>query len=163
VWGAFGAITGKYGRKFEEFNGKWLVRDIVNDPIHRFFHDYHHALVIGLPLVLFALFGLPGFIFAWALPVSLNTIASRMSNWIDHEPKFGHQVFDSKDKAQNVWWWSLVTFGEGWHNNHHAHPADYRFGYGWQFDPSKWLINGLKAVGLAWEVRQVGGDWRKVA
>jgi len=163
VYGPLGAITGQYGQKFEEFGGKWMVRDIINDPVHRFYHDYHHALVIGYPLLLLAIFGLDTLAFAWAVPVTLNTLVSRLSNWIDHEPLFGRKDFDSKDQAHNVWWWSLVSFGEGWHNNHHAHPADYRFGYGWQFDPGKYVINGLKAVGLAWDVRQVGDDWRKVA
>lgn len=161
VYGPIGAITGKYGKKFEEFNGKWLVRDIVNDPVHRFFHDYHHALIIGFPLLMAAL-GPTWFIFGWAVPIALNTIVSRLSNWIDHEPRFGHKDFPSEDAAHNVWWWSIPSFGEGWHNNHHVFPADYRFGHGWQYDPGKWVINTLKFFGLAWDVRP-DTDWRRAA
>ncbi len=159
VYGPFGAITGQYGGKFD----KWLVRDVINDPVHRFYHDYHHALLVAFPLALWLLFGSTGFIFGWAVPVFLNTFVSRMSNWIDHEPAFGVKTTPTEDYAHNVWWWSLVSFGEGWHNNHHAFPANYRFGWGWQFDPGKYVINALKFVGLAWDVRSNDTDWRKTS
>jgi stearoyl-CoA desaturase (delta-9 desaturase) len=159
VYGPWGAITGQYGGAFD----KWLVRDIINDPVHRFFHDYHHALLVALPVLATLLFGSTGFIFAWAVPVFLNTAVSRLSNWIDHEPAFGKKTFQTDDAAHNVWWWSLVSFGEGWHNNHHARPGSYRFGIGSQFDPGKYFINALKAVGLAWDARPNDAEWRKRA
>ena len=49
---------------------------------------------------------------------------------------------------------SLLIFGEGWHNNHHAFPTSARHGlFWWQFDPSYLLIRLMEKVGLAWNVR----------
>jgi stearoyl-CoA desaturase (delta-9 desaturase) len=57
---------------------------------------------------------------------------------------------NTKDSSHNVWWWSYLTFGEGWHNNHHARPGDYRIGKEWwQFDPGKYVINTLMMFRLA--------------
>lgn len=145
VYGPWGAMTGQYGAEFD----KWTVRDLIEDPVHRFYHDYHHALLLAVPILSFLAFGLPGLLFIWAVPVFLNTAVSRMSNWIDHEESFGVKPFKTNDYSHNVWWWSLISFGEGWHNNHHAFPGNYRFGRGLQYDPGKWFINALMALGLA--------------
>ncbi len=143
VLGKVGAIVGQYGSGFD----KWCVRDLVRDPMHRFFHDYYNIIITAVPLAL-ALLGAEYFLFAFAIPVFLNTAASRLSNWVDHEPKFGSRPYSSADMSHNVWWWSLLTFGEGWHNNHHAFPSDYRFGRQWyQVDIGKYVIELLSAVG----------------
>jgi fatty-acid desaturase len=47
-----------------------------------------------------------------------------------------------------------LTFGEGWHNNHHAHPQSSRHGLAWyEFDPNWYGISFLRAVGLAWDIK----------
>ena len=76
----------------------------------------------------------------------LNTVASRLSNWIDHTSLFGRKVSnDSTDQSHNVWWWALLTFGEGWHNNHHRSPKDYTFKkQWWEFDMSGLIIKLIK-------------------
>lgn len=145
VLGKWGAIAGQYGEGFD----KWMVRDIVVDPVHRFYHDYYNIIITAIPLFLAAL-SLNLFIFLFAVPVSLNTLASRLSNWIDHEPRFGVKVFHSNDDSHNVWWWSLLTFGEGWHNNHHGRPWSHQFGIKWyEVDFGKYIIHLLSLVGLA--------------
>lgn len=63
---------------------------------------------------------------------------------------WGKQPYDSDNTSRDSWWVSLITFGEGYHNYHHAFPRDYRNGPLWyNFDPSKWLIFVLSLVGLA--------------
>ena len=48
---------------------------------------------------------------------------------------WGSRRFDTKDDSRNSWWVALLTFGEGWHNNHHAHPVSARHGLAWyEFD-----------------------------
>ena len=48
-----------------------------------------------------------------------------------------------RDDSRNLWWVALVTFGEGWHNNHHAHPTSSRHGLAWyEFDPTWLLLKG---------------------
>jgi len=49
---------------------------------------------------------------------------------------------------------ALLSFGEGWHNNHHAHPTSARHGLAWyEVDLNWYAIRSMKAVGLAWDVK----------
>ena len=67
---------------------------------------------------------------------------------------FGTQDFVSNDHSRNNWLCGLLAFGEGWHNNHHAFPTSARHGLTWrQVDVSWWLIRGMQACGLAWNVQ----------
>ena len=69
---------------------------------------------------------------------------------------FGRQRFKTGDESRNLWWLSFFTFGESWHNNHHAFPTSARHGLGrFQFDPSAWVIWALEKTGLAWDVVRV--------
>ena len=62
--------------------------------------------------------------------------------------------FATKDDSKNTWWAALITFGEGWHNNHHAHPTSARHGLAWyEFDPTWLSLKLLRAVGLVWDVK----------
>ncbi|MEW6325922.1 MAG: fatty acid desaturase [Nitrospirota bacterium] len=63
---------------------------------------------------------------------------------------WGDQPHSEANTSRNSWWISLITFGEGYHNYHHAYPRDYRNGPKWyNFDPSKWLIYAASTLGLA--------------
>ena len=63
---------------------------------------------------------------------------------------FGDQPYGDKNTSRNSFWISLITFGEGYHNYHHAFPTDFRNGSIWyNFDPSKWLIFGLSVFSLS--------------
>jgi hypothetical protein len=47
----------------------------------------------------------------------------------------GQPPLQDADDSRNSWWVALLTFGEGWHNNHHAHPVSARHGLAWyEFD-----------------------------
>ncbi len=68
---------------------------------------------------------------------------------------FGRQPFRSNDRSTNNAFVSLVTLGEGWHNNHHAFPSSAIQGLRWwQLDPQAWCIRLLQLLGLAWDVRR---------
>lgn len=67
---------------------------------------------------------------------------------------YGNRPFKSKDLSTNNWAMALLSFGEGWHNSHHAFPTSYKHGLGrGQFDPSAGLITGLKNLGLARNIK----------
>jgi stearoyl-CoA desaturase (delta-9 desaturase) len=69
---------------------------------------------------------------------------------------FGRQRFDTGDESRNLAWLSLLTFGEAWHNNHHAFPTSAAHGLRWwELDISGMVIRGLESVGLAWNVVRV--------
>ena len=66
---------------------------------------------------------------------------------------FGRRPYETKDESRNLAWLALPTFGEAWHNNHHAFPTSAAHGLGrWQIDPSALLIAVLEKLGLAWDV-----------
>jgi len=66
---------------------------------------------------------------------------------------WGKQPHATEDSSRDSWVVSLLTFGEGYHNYHHAYQRDYRNGPRWyNFDPSKWLIFGLSLIGAAWNL-----------
>jgi stearoyl-CoA desaturase (delta-9 desaturase) len=68
---------------------------------------------------------------------------------------FGKRDFETDDHSRNVFWLAPLSFGESWHNGHHAFPTSARHGLKpWQIDTSAWVIRGLEAVGLAWDVQR---------
>ena len=63
---------------------------------------------------------------------------------------WGTRRFETDDDSTNNWWVALLTFGEGWHNNHHAHPTAARHGLTWyEMDMNWWGIRALQLLGLA--------------
>jgi stearoyl-CoA desaturase (delta-9 desaturase) len=69
---------------------------------------------------------------------------------------FGRQRFRTGDQSRNLAWLAPITFGEAWHNNHHAFPTSARHGLGrWQLDPSARVIDLLAACHLAWDVVRI--------
>ena len=69
---------------------------------------------------------------------------------------FGRRNFSTGDESRNLAWLSLLTFGEAWHNNHHAFPTSAHHGLKrWQLDPGGWLIDALARIGLVWDVVRI--------
>ena len=71
---------------------------------------------------------------------------------------FGRRQFKSHDESRNVWWLSLISFGESWHNNHHAFPTSAYHGMRrlqLATDPGAWVIWLLEKLGLAWKVTRI--------
>ena len=67
---------------------------------------------------------------------------------------WGQRAFRTNDYSTNNLFCALVSFGEGWHNNHHAFPTSARHGLRWwQVDMTWWMILILFKIGLAWDVR----------
>jgi stearoyl-CoA desaturase (delta-9 desaturase) len=66
---------------------------------------------------------------------------------------WGYRNYDTTDDSRNNWMVALVTFGEGWHNNHHAYPRMARQGHRWwELDPTFGVIRLMQWTGLAWDV-----------
>jgi stearoyl-CoA desaturase (delta-9 desaturase) len=69
---------------------------------------------------------------------------------------FGRHDYDTGDESRNLAWLAIPTWGEAWHNNHHAFPTSYRHGLKrWQIDPSAAIIRTMEMTGLAWDVVRV--------
>ncbi|MCA1830234.1 MAG: fatty acid desaturase, partial [Actinomycetota bacterium] len=67
---------------------------------------------------------------------------------------YGKEAYRAHDESRNVWPISALSFGESWHNNHHAFPWSARLGLrAWQVDPGWWLIRSLKGLRLVDKVK----------
>ncbi len=77
---------------------------------------------------------------------SINSVAHRL----------GARRFDTRDDSRNNVWLSLLTLGEGWHNNHHHFPGAARQGFfWWEIDITYWVLCGMARLGLVSNLRQV--------
>lgn len=73
---------------------------------------------------------------------------------------WGRRSFPTKDESRNNFLIALITGGEGWHNNHHAHPISARHGLAWyEWDPNFYGIWLLEKLGLATKVNRAQFDW----
>ena len=70
--------------------------------------------------------------------------------------RFGRRRFATSDNSRNSLMLALLTFGEGWHNNHHFYPSSAKQGFKWwEIDITYYLLKGLQVCGLIWDVRPV--------
>jgi stearoyl-CoA desaturase (delta-9 desaturase) len=80
-----------------------------------------------------------GVVSLYLAPIALNWIVSGLINNLTHIT--GYRNFDTKDNSGNMLTLGYISFGEGWHNNHHADPKNPRYGYKWwELDFSHFLI-----------------------
>ncbi len=127
--------------------------DLDRVPFYRFLGHTFLAMTLLLAALLYALGGWPFVV--WGIFVRL--VITFHTTWLVNSAShtFGYRNFPIDDLSTNCWWVALVSFGEGWHNNHHAFPTSARHGLrAWELDPAYWFIRGLKAVGLAWDLRK---------
>jgi stearoyl-CoA desaturase (Delta-9 desaturase) len=84
--------------------------------------------------------------------VSINSLAHRI----------GRRRFETRDNSRNNWWLALLTFGEGWHNNHHHFPGAARQGFAWwEIDLTYYALRLLAALGLVWELKPIPAQLRR--
>jgi stearoyl-CoA desaturase (delta-9 desaturase) len=110
--------------------------------------------MIVLGGILFAIGGLP--FLMWGIFV--RTVVGLHATWLVNSAthSWGTRRFATRDLSTNSWWVALLTFGEGWHNNHHAHPTAAQHGFTWyEIDMNWYGIWALKRLGLAWDIKRV--------
>ena len=126
--------------------------DLAKDRFYVWLDHYHWLPNILLAVVLFAIGGVPMVLWGICLRVVIGLHATWLVNSATH--MWGSRRFATHDDSRNLWWVALITFGEGWHNNHHAHPTSARHGLAWyEFDPSWLQIQLLKRFGIAKSVK----------
>jgi stearoyl-CoA desaturase (delta-9 desaturase) len=78
--------------------------------------------------------------------VTINSLAHR----------WGTRRFATRDNSRNNWFLAIITFGEGWHNNHHHFPGAARQGFRWwEYDVTYYMLRAMAAMGLVWDLKQV--------
>lgn len=130
------------------------ARDLQANPIVCWQDRWYRTLLLaggfGIPLLVGALFGNPiaGLLWGGFLRIVVVHHSTFLVNSLAHH--VGRKTYDIESTARDNWAVALLTFGEGYHSFHHRFPSDFRNGIRWHnWDPAKWLIQGLKLTGLA--------------
>ncbi|MFW6060998.1 MAG: acyl-CoA desaturase [Phycisphaeraceae bacterium] len=147
-------------KRIEGIRGVDAARDLMRDRPMRWINRLY-----WLPQFILAgaLLGIGWAIGGWTLALSwiiwgiaLRTVIVFHGTWFVNSAAhtWGYQNYESTgEHSTNNWWVAIVSFGEGWHNNHHAHPRSAAHGLRWfEFDPTWWTIKLLSWVGLARDV-----------
>ena len=128
------------------------VPDLARDRFHVWITKYHYLPIVALGLLLLISGGLPFLL--WG--VFLRTVVGLHATWLVNSAThiWGSRRFATRDDSTNNWLVAVLTFGEGWHNNHHAHPTSARHGLRWYEVDMNWYgIWMLKVLGLAKQIQ----------
>jgi stearoyl-CoA desaturase (delta-9 desaturase) len=126
--------------------------DLAKHKFYIWLNNWHWIPMVALGVILLATGG-------WSLlfwGIFLRVVVGLHATWLVNSAThmWGNRRFTTKDDSRNNWWVALMTFGEGWHNNHHAHPTSARHGLAWyEFDISWITLTFLKAIGVAKQIR----------
>lgn len=137
--GKFKAYT--YDWKRTEISKKF-IRDVVQDKFIVFLHKNYFKVIFLYILILITIDPFLIF-FAYCIPATgcLNGVAAVTVIGHIH----GYTTHVTHDSAKNSWIANILSLGEGWHNNHHANPYNWKQGNKWwELDPPAWFISIIK-------------------
>jgi fatty-acid desaturase len=129
-----------------------FVPDLRSDGFHRWISKWHWIPLAAVGLLLFVIGGLPCLL--WG--ICLRTVVGLHCTWLVNSAThmWGSQRYVTGDNSKNSFWVAILTFGEGWHNNHHSHPQSARHGREWyEIDVNWYGIWALRRLGLAWDIK----------
>jgi stearoyl-CoA desaturase (delta-9 desaturase) len=126
--------------------------DLTKDRFLVLLSKYHYVPLLLLGIGLYAWGGLPFLLWGLFFRVTVGLHATWLVNSATH--LWGGRRFATRDDSRNNWFVALLSFGEGWHNNHHAHPTSARHGLAWYELDMTWIgIRCMRALGLAKSVK----------
>lgn len=140
-----GFLNAYYGWHFHPkritFNG---IRDLLDDKILRFCHQNYYSF-FWLVFFTSALISPRFLIFCVLIPGMVHLHQMNILNSFSHRKWFGYRNFDIEDHSVNNFIFGILTFGTGFHNNHHAHPKRWHNQVKWfEFDPFRWIVPLIK-------------------
>lgn len=131
--------------------------DLMNDRVHVLINRLYFVPLIICGVILLAWGGWPALMWGVFFRVTFALHSTWLVNSATH--LWGSRRFETSDDSTNNWWVALLTFGEGWHNNHHAFSRAARHGLAWYELDLNWLaIRGLTWLRLANSVHVVSRD-----
>jgi fatty-acid desaturase len=128
------------------------VPDLRKDKFHVWLSKWHWVPITVLGILILAVAGWQYVL--WG--IFFRTVMGLHATWLVNSAThmWGTQRFLTEDDSKNSFWVAILTFGEGWHNNHHAHPQSARHGLAWyEFDLNWYGICALRMLRLAWDVK----------
>ena len=151
-WAHMGWIMTGQGLHHDAQSLARYAPDLCRDRFYVWLSTWHWVpqVIVGVGLLVFG--GIPYVLWATFLRTTLCLHSTWLVNSATH--LWGSRRFKTRDDSTNNWWVALLTFGEGWHNNHHAHPVSARHGLAWYEFDMNWLgIKTLELFGLVWDVK----------
>jgi sn-1 stearoyl-lipid 9-desaturase len=146
-WSHVGWMLKLTPRRLDDDFTRTRARDVLADPYYRFLDRHFFHLSILLILGLYQVGGWSWLLWGGFLRVAAVFHATWLVNSAAH--RYGYRSFQTDDLSTNCWWVALLTFGEGWHNNHHAFPRSARHGLKWwEVDVSWGVLLLLERFGL---------------
>jgi fatty-acid desaturase len=153
-WAHMGWILRGTAQRYEPEVLTRYAPDLVKDRFHVWLNKWYWLPLVVLGAALLAFGGWAYLMWAVFFRVTFNLHATWLVNSATH--MWGSRRFATRDDSKNNWWVALLTFGEGWHNNHHAHPTAARHGLAWyEIDLNWWGIRTLQFLGLAKAIKLV--------
>jgi len=147
-WSHMGWLLYKRPEFFEYESNRKFAPDLAKDGFYRWLDRYYLLLQIPLGVGLYLLGGWSFAIYGLFVRAVLLWHSTWLINSASHIT--GYRSHDSDDNSRNLWWAAILTYGEGWHNNHHAYPNVAKAGWKWwEIDLTWWAILILKQMGLA--------------
>jgi len=149
------------------------VKDLAKFPELRLLDRFDVLVPVALAAALYALGALlestaPGLgtsgpqLLVWGFFVSTVVLFHVTVTINSFAHRFGSRRFATRDDSRNNWFLALLTFGEGWHNNHHHYPGSARQGFRWwEYDMTYYGLRLLSALGLVWDLKPVPEAFRK--
>lgn len=135
--------------------------DLMKDPFHVWLNRFFYVPLVVVGIVLFAVGGWPMLMWGIFLRVTLGLHATWFVNSVTH--RWGTRRFETDDDSTNNWAVALLTYGEGWHNNHHAYPTAARHGLRWyEIDLNWYGIRTLQLLGLAKDIKLINDKGRSI-
>ena len=126
--------------------------DLYADPFYRVLQYCNMPLQVALGLGLFAFGGWSWVIWGIFVRLAVTYNTTWLVNSAAHA--LGYRTYPTQDRSTNCWWVALISWGEGWHNNHHAFPFSARHGLRWfEIDPTWWHVRVLAFLRLADRVK----------
>jgi fatty-acid desaturase len=154
-WAHMGWILRGTAQQHEEAVLWRYAPDLMRDRVHVWLNRLYFVPLIVLGLALLAFGGWGMLLWGVFLRVTVGLHATWLVNSATH--LWGTRRFQTTDDSTNNLWVALITFGEGWHNNHHAHPRAARHGVAWyEIDLNWWGIRALQLCGLATDIKLIG-------
>ena len=128
--------------------------DMMKDRFQVLANNFYWLPIIFLAVGLLAFGGWSFVLWGVFFRITFNFHSTWLVNSATH--MWGRRRFATRDDSTNNWWVALLTFGEGWHNNHHAYPTAARHGLAWyEIDVNWWGIRTLQFLRLAKSVKLV--------
>lgn len=129
------------------------VPELRKDRFYLWISKWHWVPSAVLAVLLFAAGGWPFVLWGLCLRTVFGLHATFLVNSATH--MWGSRRFMTSDQSRNNFWVAILSWGEGWHNNHHAHPQSARHGLTWyEVDVNWYGILALQRVGLVWDVKR---------